>query len=97
MNLNQYFCNSEQVFLMSSTVTSSWTDYIKPKYGTPNLAVIPGVPPKTITWQVHFLTEYYNDFFVAVLHYNEKLRTNEWVRVISNKWVDLELPGVLLI
>jgi len=82
---------------MSSTVTPSWVEYLKPEYGTPNLAVIPGIPVNTIRWQIHFLTKYFNDFWVFTLRYNDKLHSNEWVRVISNRWVDLELPGVLLV
>ena len=97
MNLNQYFCNSEQVFLMSSTVALGWIRYFKPEYEPPHFVLAPKIPPETGRLQIHFMTEYYNTFFVVLLRYNKQFRTNEWIRVIANRWVDLERPGVFLI
>ena len=97
MNLNHYFCNSEKVFLMSSSVALDRIDYFKPKYEPPHFVSIPKIPPDTGRLQIQFITEYYNSFFVVLFHYNKQLRTNEWVRVIANRSVELEFPGVLLL
>ena len=97
MNLNQYFCNSEQVFLMSSTVALGWIRYFKPEYGPPHFVLAPKIPPEPGILQIQFIADYYNSFFVVLLHYDKQLRTTEWARVIANRSVELRSPGVLLI
>ena len=82
---------------MSSSVALDRIDYFKPKYGAPHFVSIPKIPPDTGRLQIQFITDYYNSFFVVLFHYNRQLRTNEWVRIIANRSVELEFPGVLLL